>query len=1109
MSVERFTSQDLEDPFVLPTFKERVDSFYQMMAVMVQNIKDSENIKKMADFDPMTYDQFHDAVQYLFNDELKSESVKGVFKKISSHLDALVDWTELFGYFPSEGQDIMKEIPVFLLPRRQCVELREEERRKHDYIQCIVNVPQLDQLIAATQKGMTLLYNNQDTSPVSGCDYLSQLKRIVTVTEKSIIVWDHKPKSKNQTNFVTIKPMQNIMLCICAVIQPENTGEDYMLIGDDAGFVNLLILGNEDLQKSKESNALQSQVLEPRLLRRPILRRKLHHEWVLRVKYFPHLSSFVSCSSDSVNSVVLDDIRKLGDCQPIRTLSVPRGVNAFDYCVKANTLVTGGEDKIVRLWNPNMFSKPKALLIGHNCIITEVAINEVDQHIISLSTEGMFRVWDVQTIAILQVFILGEHQVDRHFNTMVFDNKNKRLIAGSTSIELVPLTSAVQDILEIPRSHERSINVLVFNKISGKVVSICSKSVIKVFAQAFSNNRNAHLDFLQVWKLLGGKQFYQIAHPHGRAIEVTAAAVDEHGIHLITGAIDGESLLDHLDLQDPTAASSGHSAEWEERALKLLKAGKLEDGTLASSHLCAGYSWRFFAAGYRIGLMSDTEFKHKESNRFQNIIENVDKTKVQEIETEIKDGPDESSFTILGTFPDIFSKIYSSSLFPLKQFQSTSGPSDTVKQGHLDTKGICGIDIFVYNAETLLAMGWYNLIIIWNFDTAHILQIFNEDRLLEATDGGEQNNATPDMESSRVQVVKFIGLKSKMIELQAAEMFADNHSQDSIKSNFSKASSLLKYAESFSGFEYGQTGGNPPTPVFDDEPALTKSTELEPSPILLTAHQDGSIQFWSVEGVQLDKILPTIQFCSPITTISVGKRVPCLLAGNQRGYIIIWDIEALISDPYAANKEPVNRIISWRAHTLQIISIFLVEEAFVVISASVDCSVRVWYALNGHYIGYFGQQSELLLMNPSECVLPSDITEGPVEGKSKQSNKADHLDYPLMLDWERWKPFDREGYLMKMEQQRKVLDVDQDKKLFNSLTIPRLKCKPVENSVSGKRAMGAVFRALPVYKIDPLFRMDTFKDVSFSEGGGHDSFHNLFTGKKKIIIPSSRKTPRI
>ncbi|XP_051867223.1 WD repeat-containing protein 64-like [Pristis pectinata] len=880
MSVESFTSQDLEDLFVLPTFKERVDSFHQMISVMVQNMKDSENIKKMADFDPMTYDQFYDSVQHLFNGELKNECIKAVFKKINSHLDAIVDWTELFGYFPSEGQNIMKGTPIFMLSKRRHIEQREEERRRHDHIQCIINVPQLDQVIAATQKGIILLYNSQlnlqtytsvgDISPVSGCDYLSQLKRIVTVTETSIIIWDHKPKSKNQTNFFTLKPMQNIMLCICTVTLPENPGEDYILIGDDAGFVNRLIVGTEDLnlQKSKESNALQSQVLDPHLLRRPILRRKLHSEWVLRVKYFPHLNSFVSCSSDSVHSVVLDDIRKLGDCQPIRTLSVPRGVNAFDYCEKANTFVTGGEDKIVRLWNPNMFSKPKALLIGHNCIITEVVINEADQHIISLSTEGMFRVWDVQTIAVLQVFILGEHQVDRHFNTMVFDNKNKRLIAGSTSIDLVPLTSAVQDNLEVPLSHERSVNVLVFSKINGKVVSICSKSIIKV------------------WKLQSGKKVYQIAHPHGHSIEVTAAAVDENGNHLVTGAVDGSLIIWEL-----------YSGE-KVRSLPPVTESSEEDKRIS-----------------QLFFLNPSEPNLILAMGWNNTIKMI------------QDGPDESSLSILGTFPNIPNAIYSSSLFPLKQFQSTSRQSDIVKQGYLNDKGLCGIDIFVCNAETLLVMGWSNMIIIWNFDTAHILQIFNEDRLLETTDGGKQNNLIPDVESSKVQVVKFIAIRSKIIEPEPPGIVVDGQSQDSsiVLNNMSKVSLMLRYAESFTASEYSQAGG----------------------------------------------------------------------------YIIIWDIAALLSDPFAENKEPINRIISWRAHTLQIISIFFVEEASVVVSASVDCSVRVWYALNGHYIGYFGQHSALLLMNPSEFVLPSDITEAPVEGKSKQSNKADQLDYPLMLDWER------------------------------------------------------------------------------------------------------------
>ncbi|GCC22693.1 hypothetical protein chiPu_0001081 [Chiloscyllium punctatum] len=241
--------------------------------------------------------------------------------------------------------------------------------------------------------------------------------------------------------------MKNIMLCVCTVTLPEYRDEDCMLIGDDDGFLNRIIVGSDDLnfQKSMESDALRSQALDPRLLRRPILRRKLHNGWVLRVKYFAHLNCFACCSPDSVHSLVLDDIRKLGDCQ----------------------------------------------------------------------------VWDVQTLAVLQVFTTGERKGDRHINIMIFDAKNKRLITGSNIVELVPLMSAVQDSMLVPLSHEKSINVLVYSKMNAKLASICSKSVLKV------------------WEVQTGQKLYQIEHPHGHGIEVTAGAVDQRGMHLITGAADG------------------------------------------------------------------------------------------------------------------------------------------------------------------------------------------------------------------------------------------------------------------------------------------------------------------------------------------------------------------------------------------------------------------------------------------------------------------------------------------------------------------------------------------------------------------------------------------
>lgn len=42
------------------------------------------------------------------------------------------------------------------------------------------------------------MYIYQDTSWITGCDYLSQLKRVVAITERTIIVWDYKAQGGNQ-----------------------------------------------------------------------------------------------------------------------------------------------------------------------------------------------------------------------------------------------------------------------------------------------------------------------------------------------------------------------------------------------------------------------------------------------------------------------------------------------------------------------------------------------------------------------------------------------------------------------------------------------------------------------------------------------------------------------------------------------------------------------------------------------------------------------------------------------------------------------------------------------------------------------------------------------
>ena len=86
-----------------------------------------------------------------------------------------------------------------------------------------------------------------------------------------------------------------------------------------------------------------------------------------------------------------------------RYISINKGVNTFVYCTKAQLLVTGGVDKVIRVFNPLLLNKPIGKLLGHVFTITDIVCNEKDQQLISLSAERVFRVWDLTNLKCLQV----------------------------------------------------------------------------------------------------------------------------------------------------------------------------------------------------------------------------------------------------------------------------------------------------------------------------------------------------------------------------------------------------------------------------------------------------------------------------------------------------------------------------------------------------------------------------------------------------------------------------------------------------------------------------------------------------------------------------------
>ncbi|KAM5191587.1 WD repeat-containing protein 64 [Mantella aurantiaca] len=440
--------------------------------------------------DVIKYDQFYDAIKTLFGQDVQSKDIAAFFQKITKHPDAPHEWTEIFGCFQTDENIIASqtdaENTVFWLSKRETIgSATGSGKKKRDIIQCVVKVPSLDAVLTVSQKGTISLFNSQD-------------------------------------NYVCIRPMKHFLLCVCAVNSQEDSMKDEILVGDDAGYVSLFSIASVELNPPHSKSRVLSQPLVLDSEKFKQFKRKLHNDCVVKVKYIHELNCFASSSLDSKHSLVLDNVQRIKDASPVRSFSVPKGITAFAFCVKANMIITGGPDKIIRLWYPDVTNEAMAELCGHLYSVADIAVNEQDQHVISVSTARGFRVWDIQTLSLLQVFTdTQQGPGDCRINSMVFDNKHLRLLTGSCVLDVWPLTRMIQKTRQVPRSHDRSINALVYNKVFYQVLSICSKSVLKV------------------WEMETGVQVYEIKDAHGPTIEVTTADIDVGGYYFATGANNG------------------------------------------------------------------------------------------------------------------------------------------------------------------------------------------------------------------------------------------------------------------------------------------------------------------------------------------------------------------------------------------------------------------------------------------------------------------------------------------------------------------------------------------------------------------------------------------
>jgi len=276
------------------------------------------------------------------------------------------------------------------------------------------------------------------------------------------------------------------------------------------------------------------------------VRWKVHNDWVQELRYYHSIRSVISCSSDSNHSLVIGqtlgsthvnnqskDTKKLiastsvKDITSKRRLSadetvfrIYKGVKTFDFSKIKNIMVTGGMDRLIRLWNPYVPGKPTGILRGHVTPIFYLFIVEEDNRLFSISNDKTVKVWDVHDQTCLLTVRPKSHLIKGELTAVHYNPISRGLAIATDHIALLKLKSKPLS-MQMTTTHKDGVTYCCYNKSFNHVVTSCESSVIKV------------------WDMESGSQVFEYSKVHDDT-PVTCLSFDSTERRLLTSGQDGK-----------------------------------------------------------------------------------------------------------------------------------------------------------------------------------------------------------------------------------------------------------------------------------------------------------------------------------------------------------------------------------------------------------------------------------------------------------------------------------------------------------------------------------------------------------------------------------------
>ncbi|XP_068616872.1 WD repeat-containing protein 5B-like [Brachionichthys hirsutus] len=238
-----------------------------------------------------------------------------------------------------------------------------------------------------------------------------------------------------------------------------------------------------------------------------------------QVRYFPSLDSFAVCGNSS-QTMVLAALAKSHKSKVTKRVynSDKRIFNCVEYAPSVESLVTGGDDGILRIWSPDT-AMCKKELTGHSTAVTHIRFNPYSRTIISVSKDMNVRLWSQNAwlcLQSLQVEGMGREPL----SSMCYNPHNNALILANSDIATC-LGRGTDVFGNMLTSHDNRISNVLYHAQFKQVITACQTGVVTV------------------WDIFTGQPLleFKVTPNH---VRLTAMSFDEPQRRLITVSDDGK-----------------------------------------------------------------------------------------------------------------------------------------------------------------------------------------------------------------------------------------------------------------------------------------------------------------------------------------------------------------------------------------------------------------------------------------------------------------------------------------------------------------------------------------------------------------------------------------